>query len=109
MPAAASPLLLPQRQRKSAWTSLDDSLSIRVAGKKSVARVPPLLGAIGLTRQSLEAPERDRAGLATLLADERLVTEHEARAPERLAGRGVLAMRTSEREIPRAPAQHKIS
>lgn len=86
----------------------------RIAGVESVPRVGQRRAlcrsrALGPPRQPLEAPERDDTALATLFATELLVTEHEAPAPERRQGRRTPAMRTDQREIPCAPAQHKMS
>jgi hypothetical protein len=44
------------------------------------------VGAIVMASQAFEPPEGDDAGLATLLADEVLVTELEASALERMRG-----------------------
>lgn len=86
----------------------------RIAGVESVPRAGQRRAlcrsrALGPPRQPLEAPERDHTGLAALFASELLVTEHETPAPERRQGRRTPAMRTDQREIPCAPAQHKMS
>lgn len=86
----------------------------RIAGVESVPRAGQRRAlcrsrAVGPPRQPLEAPERDDTGLAAFFASELLVTEHETPAPERRQGRRTPAMRTDQREIPCAPAQHKMS
>jgi hypothetical protein len=60
-------------------------------------------------RQAFETPEGDDASRAAMLADELLVTEHVASAPEQWRGRRPPALRTDERKMSDAPALREMS
>ena len=85
----------------------------RASGDVSAVRLPatPVRGgdAIVMACQAFETPEGDHAGPATFLADEALVTEHEASALVHMRRRRLLALRTDQREMSCTPTLSEMS
>ena len=65
--------------------------------------------AIVMVCQAFETPEGDHAGLATFLAEEVLVTEHEASALVHMRRRRLLTLRTDQGEMSCTPTLSEMS